>query len=133
MRMIFVNLPVRDLAASKEFFTGLGFGFNEDYCDDSAACMVVEDNVFVMLLTEQRFSEFAPGEIADPDSTEVLLCLSCASRQEVDDLAERAAASGGRVTRTLEQGPMYGRSFTDLDGHCWELMSMTPPGPLDTV
>ena len=126
MRSIFVNLPVQDLAASRAFFAGLGFGFNDTYSDDSAACLVVADNISVMLVSHPRFTDFITDAIADAHSTtEVLLCLSCDSRAEVDDLTDKAIAAGGKPYRAPEEhGPMYGRSFTDLDGHVWELMSM---------
>jgi predicted lactoylglutathione lyase len=126
MRMIFVNLPVRDLAASRAFFTELGFEFNLEFSDDSAACMVVDQNIYVMLLAEQRFRDFINGEISDAtNATEVLTCLSAESRQQVDDLVARAIAAGGKPWRpAIDEGPMYGGSFQDLDGHVWELLHM---------
>lgn len=126
MRMIFVNLGVRDLPASRRFFSALGFGFNEDFSDDNAACMVVEENIFVMLLTEARFRDFINGEAADPQkTTEVLTCLSASSRAEVDDMLEKALAAGASPWKpVMEFGPMYGCSFQDLDGHVWEFMHM---------
>ena len=129
MRSIFVNVPVQDLAAAREFWAALGFGFNETYSDDSAACLVVEENICVMLLTEARFRDFIVTDVADAWATkEVLLCLSCDSRQEVDDLVSRALAAGGKPWKdVLEAGPMYGGSFQDPDGHVWELMSMDTP------
>ena len=129
MRMIFVNLPVADLEVSKRFWTELGFGFNEQYSDDQAACLVIEQNICAMLLTEPRFRDFIHGEIADATtSTEVLLCLSCASRQEVDDLVARAVAAGGKPWPVLDEGGMYGRSFQDPDGHVWELLALPAAG-----
>src|SRR6476646_4563297 len=118
MRMIFVNLPVKDLKASMAFFGELGFTFNPDYTDDSAACMVVDGNIFVMLLVEQRFKDFINGEISDATkATEVLTCLSCESREQVDQTIARALAAGGKPWKpTFEMGPMYGGSFQDLDG-----------------
>ena len=126
MRSIFVNLPVQHLTASRAFWSALGFGFNETYSDDSAACLVVEENICVMLLTEARFRDFVVGDVADAWTTkEVLLCLSCSSRQEVDDLVGRALAQGAKPWKdAFEAGPMYGGSFQDLDGHVWELVSM---------
>ena len=124
-RMIFVNLPVKDLDASKAFFGELGFSFEPQFTDDSAACMVVDDNIFVMLLVEERFKDFINGEIADADTTEVLTCLSAGSREEVDALVEKALAAGGEPWKEiLEEGPMYGGSFRDLDGHVWEVLYM---------
>jgi uncharacterized protein len=126
MRMIFVNLPVKDLNASKEFFSKLGFSYNNDFTDDSAACMVVEENIFYMLLTEARFKDFINGEISDAHtSTEVLNGLSCESREQVDDLVTRALAGGGKEWKPKQDyGFMYSGSFQDLDGHVWELIHM---------
>jgi hypothetical protein len=126
-RMIFVNLPVRDLEASKAFYTALGFGINEAYSDDTAACVVVDDNIFVMVLTHEKFRTFINGEIADPGTTEVLTCLSASSREEVDELVARALTAGGKPWKdAFSAGPMYGGSFADPDGHVWELMAMAP-------
>jgi predicted lactoylglutathione lyase len=121
MRMIFVTLPVEDLPASRAFFTALGFEFNTEFSDASCACMVVDRNIFVMLLVRQRF-----GRIADATAvTEVITCLSAESRQEVDDTVARAIAAGGKPWQPpVENGPMYGGSFQDLDGHVWELVHM---------
>jgi uncharacterized protein len=128
MRMIFVNLPVKDLDASKRFFGELGFEFDPQFTDETAACMVIDRNIYAMLLTEERFRGFIHGEIADPDTTEVLLALSADSRDEVDSLVEKAHAAGGRPWKdTLEQGPMYERSFRDTDGHVWEVIHMEQP------
>jgi uncharacterized protein len=126
MRMIFVNLPVKDLKATTNFFTGLGFEFNPQFSDDTAACMVVDQNIFVMLLAEERFRDFINGEISDAaTATEVLTCLSADSKQYVDETIAKAIAAGGKPWKpTFEEGPMYGGSFQDLDGHVWELMYM---------
>ena len=126
MRMIFVNLPVKDLDASKEFFGKLGFEFDPKFTDETASCMVVSENIFVMLLTEDRFRDFITDDIADTSTaTEVLTALSAESREEVDELLEKALAAGARPWRPkMEQGPMYGASFQDLDGHVWELIHM---------
>ena len=126
MRMIFVNLPVRDLEASKRFFSALGFGFNPQFTNEDAACMIVEQNIYVMLLTEARFRDFINGEIGDATkATEVLTCLSADSRQQVDHTLAKALAAGARPWKPImEYGPMYGCSFQDLDGHVWELMYM---------
>jgi uncharacterized protein len=126
MRMIFVNLPVKDLGASKRFFGALGFDFNPRFSDDRAACMVVESNIFVMLLEEERFKEFIVGEISDATrATEVLTCLSADSRRDVDDMLAKALAAGGKPWKPIMNfGPMYGCSFQDLDGHVWEVMHM---------
>ena len=125
MRMIFVTLPVENLPASRAFFTALGFEFNTDFSDASCACMVVDRNIFVMLLVRQRFGVVV-GRIADATAvTEVITCLSAQSRQEVDDTVARAIAAGGKPWQPpVEDGPMYGGSFQDLDGHVWELVHM---------
>lgn len=122
-RQIFVNLPVRDLDRAKAFFSQLGFSFNPRFSDATAACMVVADNILVMLLTHEKFSGFTPGPICDARaSTEVLVCLSCDSRDEVDDFVRKALAAGGSTFREPEDhGFMYGHAFQDPDGHVWEL------------
>lgn len=125
MTMIFVNLPVKDLESSLAFWGQLGYGFNPDFTDESAACMVIDDNIFAMLLVEDRFKDFINGEIADPATTESITCLTADSREEVDDTVAKALAAGGREWRPpMEVGPMYGASFQDPDGHVWELMYM---------
>jgi len=126
MRMIFVNLPVKDVAASRRFFGALGFGFNEQFSNDQSACMVVEENICVMLLAEARFRDFINGEISDASAaTEVLTCISASSRREVDDLLDKALAAGGKAWKPVQDhGFMYGCSFQDLDGHVWEVMWM---------
>jgi predicted lactoylglutathione lyase len=126
MRMIFVNLPVKDLGASTRFFTALGFEFDEQFTTDDAACMVVDDNIFVMLLVEPRFKDFINGEISDAtQATEVLTALSCDTREQVDELVEKAIAAGGKPWKpAIEEGPMYSGSFQDPDGHVWELLHM---------
>jgi len=130
MRMIFVNLPVKNLEASKTFFEALGFAFNADFTDDAAACMVVDNNIFVMLVSEPRFRDFINGEIADATkATEVLTCLSAGSREEVDDTLAKALAAGGTPWKPVsDHGFMYGCSFQDLDGHVWELVHMAQQG-----
>lgn len=130
MRMIFVNLPVKDLADTRRFFDALGFSFNEDFSDDTAACMVVDENIFVMHLTEEKFAQFVRGEVGDPEkATQVLTAFSATSRQEVDDFKAKALAAGGREWKpNLEFGPMYGCSFQDINGHVWEFMYMDQSG-----
>jgi predicted lactoylglutathione lyase len=126
MRMIFVNLPVKDLDASKAFFAELGFTFNPQFTNEAGACMVVEENIFVMLLTHPHFQSFINGEISDATSTkEVLTAFSADSRQQVDETLRKALAAGGKPWKPIiDQGPMYGASFQDLDGHAWELVYM---------
>jgi uncharacterized protein len=125
---IFVNLPVKDLGKSVEFFTSLGYTFNPQFTDETATCMVVSDDIFVMLLTEPKFKIFTPKEICDTSkSTEVLVCLSCESREQVDDMVRRAVAAGGTTyNEPQDHGFMYGHGYQDLDGHIWELMWMDP-------
>ncbi len=131
MRMIFVNLPVAKLPASKSFFEALGFSFNPQFSDDKAACMVVEQNIFVMLMEKDRFQDFVTGEISDANkATEVLTCLSADSREQVDQILATALAQGAKPWKpnTDMEGFMYGCSFQDLDGHVWEFAYMTPQG-----
>ena len=125
---IFVNLPVRDLDRSVEFFTSLGFSFNPQFTDETATCMIVSDDIFVMLLTEQKFKAFTPKEICDTSKyTEVLVCLSAESRARVDELVRKAVAAGGTCYKEPEDhGFMYGHGFQDPDGHIWELVYMEP-------
>ncbi|MFI7242772.1 VOC family protein [Streptomyces qinglanensis] len=127
-RKIFVNLPVKDLDRSVEFFTACGFSFNPQFTDENATCMVVSDDIFVMLLVEPFFMSFSQREIPDTARTsEVLVCLSADSRGDVDTLVDSALAAGAAAHGDpMEQGPMYGRSFTDPDGHIWEVMWMDP-------
>jgi predicted lactoylglutathione lyase len=126
MKMIFVNLPVADLEASKRFYTALGFSINSQFTDETAACVVVSETIYIMLLTEPKFREFIENEIADArNTTEVINALSVESREEADELLEKALAAGGSPWKpTLNEGPMYGTSFQDLDGHVWETIFM---------
>jgi predicted lactoylglutathione lyase len=124
-RMIFVNLPVADVAVSRAFYTGLGFGVNEDFSDDQVACIVVSDTIFVMLLEHARFRDFITTEIADArTTTQVLNALSAESRAEVDSMVATAVSLGGTARTPMQDGPMYGHSFADPDGHVWELIYM---------
>ena len=128
MRMIFVNLPVTDLERAKAFYAGLGFENNAQFTDETAAAMVVEENIVVMLLTREKFASFVAGQVGDPaQATSVLNCISAGSRDEVDDLLARALASGGKPWQPAQDhGVMYGTSFTDPDGNVWEAMWMDP-------
>ena len=125
---IFVNLPVKNLDRSVEFFTKLGFSFNAEFTDETATCMVVSEDIFVMLLTEAKFKEFTPNAICDATkSTEVLVCLSSESREEVDKMISNAVAAGGTTyNEPQDYGFMYSHGFQDLDGHIWETMFMEP-------
>jgi len=127
-REIYVNFPVKDLNQSIAFFTALGFSFEPKYTDENATCMIVADNIFVMLLIESFFQTFTKRRICDATAyTEVLVCLSCDSRARVDELAAKAAAAGGKIPRQpQDHGFMYGHGFEDLDGHIWELIYMEP-------
>lgn len=123
---IFVNLPVGNLPASIEFFTRLGFGFNQQFTDETAACMVVSETIYVMLLTHDKFKMFTPNPIGDARKmTEVLVCLSQPSRAAVDSVVRKAIAAGGNTyNQPQDYGFMYGHGFQDLDGHIWELIYM---------
>jgi hypothetical protein len=123
---IYVNLPVKNLERSVAFFTRLGFGFNPQFTDQNATCMNVGPDSFVMLLTESFFQTFTPKKIADArQSTEVLVCLSCESRDKVDEMVAQALAAGGSAPNPAkDHGFMYQHGFEDLDGHLWELMHM---------
>ena len=125
---IFVNLPVKDLKRSMEFFTKLGYKFNPQFTDETAACMIVSDDIYVMLLTHPKFKEFTPKAICDATkSTEVLVCLSCESRDNVNDMVGKAVAAGGMTyAPSKDYGFMYQHGFQDLDGHIWELIYMDP-------
>jgi uncharacterized protein len=125
---IFVNLPVKDLDRSKTFFDKLGFSFNPQFTDDTAACMVISDDIYAMLLTHKKFKEFTKKDIADATRvTEVLIALTRDSRAEVDSLADAALAAGGRPARApKDHGFMYERAIEDLDGHIWEIFWMDP-------
>ena len=127
MRMIFVNLPVRNIETTKAFFTALGFSFNPEYSDERTLCMIVEQNIFVMLLQEERFRDFINGDIADATRrTEVLTCLTAESREDIDRMIATALSSGGREWKQVQDhGFMYAGSFQDPDGHVWELVHMT--------
>src|SRR5215510_10682774 len=123
---IFVNLPVKDLPKAKEFFGRLGFKFNAQFTDETAACMILSENAYVMLLTHAKFKEFAPQAIADATkSTEVLVALSSENRSQVDQLVAKAVAAGGSTySKPKDYGFMYGHGFRDLDGHVWEVFFM---------
>lgn len=127
-RMLFVNLAVRDLQRTKEFFSKLGFTYNPQFTDDNAACMIVNDNTFVMLLQEKFFGQFTKRRICDTATqTEALLALSAESREEVDALVKAAIAAGGsHAMDPQDHGFMYGWSFYDPDGHHWEVAWMDP-------
>ena len=127
-REIFVNLPVRDLPRSLDFFKTLGFTFNPQFTDEKAACMVISDKAYVMLLSEPFFRGFTRNEICDTTrATEALLALSCSSKAEVDQMVRNAIDAGGRPAMDpTDHGFMYAWSFYDVDGHHWEVLWMDP-------
>jgi predicted lactoylglutathione lyase len=128
-RMIFVNLPVTDLDRANAFYTGLGFSINRQFSDDHCTCVRISEHIYVMLLAQDRFRDFINGPIAEKDSTEVLNALPATSRQEVDELVGRALTHGGKPWKPVQQqGPMYGHSFADPDGHVWEVIHMDTSG-----
>lgn len=125
---IFVNLPVKDLNRSKEFFGALGFTFNPQFTDENAACMIIGEKIFSMLITEQYFTTFTPKKIADARTTsEVLIALSCGSREEVGEMVQKAVAAGGKTyNEAKDHGFMLQHGFEDPDGHIWEVFYMDP-------
>ena len=128
-RQIFVNLPIKNMERSQAFFKSLGFSFNPQFTNEQGACMVITENHnYAMLLVEPFFQTFTRKPIADAtQTTEVLICLSCESRAEVDAMVRNAIAAGGTSPNApQDHGFMYGHGFTDLDGHVWELMWMDP-------
>lgn len=127
-RMIFVNLPVADLDKAKAFYAALGFTNEPNFTDETAACMVLSDTIFVMLLSHDKWKTFTNRPIPSIGSSEVMLCLSCDSRDEVDSLADIAGRNGGvaDINPAQDHGFMFSRSYTDLDGHIWEAMWMDP-------
>jgi uncharacterized protein len=127
-RKIFVNLPIKNLQRTVEFFTGLGFAFDPRFTNENATCMIINDDASVMLLVEDFFKTFIKKPIADTTArTEVIVAVSADSRAAVDKLADKALKTGGREAKEpMDQGFMYVRSFYDLDGHHWEVAWMDP-------
>ena len=127
-RKLFVNIAVRDLKKSMGFFSALGFTFNPKFTDDNAACMVISDEAYAMLLAEPFFKRFTKRELCDTTrQSEALIALSCGSRGEVDDMVKKAIDAGGtRAMDPADHGFMYGWSFYDPDGHHWEVFWMDP-------
>jgi predicted lactoylglutathione lyase len=123
---IFVNLPVKNLNKTIEFFTKLGFKFNPQFTDENATCMIVGEDIFIMLLIENFFKTFTKKQISDTSkNTEVIVALSVEGREKVDQMINKAIESGGRESREPQNyGWMYGRSFEDIDGHLWEVIYM---------
>ena len=133
-RQIYVNLPVRDLPRARQFFESLGFSFEPKFSNDQGAGMVVASDIYVMLLTEEFFRTFTSKGICDTTrNTEVLTCLSCNSRAEVDELVQKAIAAGGKSPRApQDHGFMYAHGFEYLDAHTWELVYMDPNAQMPT-
>ncbi|WP_068077262.1 VOC family protein [Novosphingobium lentum] len=127
-RMIFVNLPVTDLPASRRFYEAIGFTNEPRFSDETAACMVLSDAIFVMLLTHAKWATFTSRPIPSSDVSEVMLCVNCDSRDAVNAMADSAASSGGQidVNPAQDHGFMMSRTFADPDGHVWEPMWMDP-------
>lgn len=125
-RKVFINLPVKNLEASRAFYQALGFTINEQFSNENAACVVITEDIYVMILTHEFFKTFTKKDIADTSkTTEVLNCLSAESREAVDELVSRATSAGGSLPREAnDQGFMYDRAFEDLDGHTWEIIYM---------
>jgi predicted lactoylglutathione lyase len=126
-KLIFVNLPGADLARATAFYEAIGAVKNAQFSDDTASCMVFSETIHAMLLTHDKFRQFTPKKIADAKtSSEVLICLSADSRDDVDAIVGKATAAGGNADPSPKQdfGFMYGRSFEDPDGHIWEVMWM---------
>ncbi|SIO53393.1 VOC family protein [Chitinophaga niabensis] len=123
---VFINLPVKDLNRSKLFFEGLGYSFNPQFSDENAACMVISDAIYAMLITEPFFRTFTPKEIVDTQKyTEVLICLDAGSKEEVEGVVSKAKELGAVVYKEpQDHGWMYQHSFADLDGHQWEFIYM---------
>ena len=121
-RMIFPNLPVKDVAASRAFWTRLGFTFNEEFCSGDAACLVINDMASVMLLREDFFHAFHGTR--SHTGTEAMICVTAHSREDVDQLCARAGEAGAEVMGSVDESPMYGGSFRDPDGHIWEVLWM---------
>jgi hypothetical protein len=127
-KQIYVNLPVKDLQRTMDFFSALDFSFEPKFTDEKAACLIIGENIYAMLLLETFFQTFTEKQICNArQNTEVIVCISCASRAEVDDLVAKAAAAGGTIPREPQDyGFMYSHGFEDLDGHLWELIAMEP-------
>lgn len=125
-KQIFVNLPVQDLKKSVEFFTKVGFEFDANFTDESATCMIIGENIYVMLLVEERFQSFISKKISNAaDTTEVIVALSVDSREQVDVIVQAALDAGAKPSNEpQDHGFMYGWSFQDLDDHLWEVSYM---------
>jgi predicted lactoylglutathione lyase len=130
-KQIFVNLPIKDMERSKNFFTGLGFSFDPQFTNDKGACMIIGPNIYAMLLVESFFQTFTKKEIIDSSkSTEVIIAISVESRAKVTEMVDTALKAGGSISSDPQDyGWMYARSFQDPDGHIWEVLYTDPSGP----
>ena len=126
-KSLFLNLPIENLKRSVDFFGSLGFKFNAQFTDDTSTCMIIADNIFVMLVEHEKFAGFIKKPIASRDQTEAIIGLSCDSADEVRTLAEKAFALGAKKVSDPEDiGFMFSWGFEDLDGHLWDLFWMNP-------
>jgi predicted lactoylglutathione lyase len=127
-KQIYVNLPIKDLKKSVDFFTKLGFTFNADFTDDKATCMIVGENIYAMLLTEGFFKTFTSKPLIDAKkNTEVINCIALDSQEAVDGMVKAAVAAGGTApSEVKDHGFMYQHGFEDIDGHIWELVYLRP-------
>jgi uncharacterized protein len=127
-KKIFVNIAVKDLKKTNAFFTALGYTFNPQYSDDNATCMIVSEDIYVMLLTQTYFKTFTPKAVCDSTkSTEAIICLSCDTREDVDATVKKAVKAGGSTYNDAkDHGFMYQHGFQDPDGHIWEYIAMAP-------
>ena len=130
---IFLNLAVKDLERSMNFFKSIGYKFEEKATDETAACMVISNDIYVMLLTEKKFLQYTPKQIADTSkTTEVMTCITVETKDKVNEIVDKAVAAGAAENSKTEEFPsMYYRSFCDLDGHIWEIMWMVPESEQD--
>lgn len=121
---IFLNLPVKDVAAAQRFYTGLGYAINPQFTGPDSACVVISEDITAMLMSVPHFQDFTTNDVADATkTTEVIIALSAETRAAADELADKALAAGGTEPKApQDHGFMYVRSFTDLDGHHWELI-----------
>lgn len=127
-KKVFINLPVKDLPRSIEFFKAVGYTFNAQFTDETAACMVISEEIYSMLLTEEKFRGFSPNPVCDAKrQNEVSIALTCENRAEVDEVVKKAVAAGGTTYNAPQDyGFMYSHGFQDLDGHVWDYCYMDP-------
>ncbi|MBI5423303.1 MAG: glyoxalase/bleomycin resistance/extradiol dioxygenase family protein [Opitutae bacterium] len=131
IQQLFIDVPVADLPKSLAFFQSLGFAADPQFTGDATACVIVNDSISLMLMTHSQFRQFTPKAVCDTSqAVEILFCLRCESREEVDALVSKALAAGGTTYDKAEDfGFMYSHSFVDLDGHGWGLTHLSGPPP----